>query len=226
MREKYCLPVIKHSTQAVFDEIDHNIDQYHFFEVWLDYIEGVDDEFVTKLTHKYSHKIIFLFRRERLEPIEMPSDSRFQLIRSLDQSHALLDLDIRSQLAELEFIKLNDLQIRVIGSYHNYKKTPDLNELQLIVDQIESHKPEIVKISTFCNDEEDAVRLLELQLLLKEKHQKHIVLGMGRHGIVTRIFGSLWGNELIFAPLVAQHHTAPGQLSRAQLDTIFKNLHI
>lgn len=224
MHEKYCLPVIKHHAQAVFEEIERNLDHYRFFEIWLDYIEAVDDDLVDDLADKYSHRIIFLFRRERLEPVEMPSDSRFQIIKALDKSHALLDLDVRSQLPEYEFIKLNNLQVRVIGSYHNFKKTPDLNELRMVAEEIRSHSPEIIKIATFCNDESDAVRLLQLQLHLKNMRQKHIVLGMGPHGAVTRIFGSLWGNELIFAPL-AEHHAAQGQLTRSQLDSIFRILH-
>lgn len=224
MHDKYCLPIIKHHSKEVFEDIEHNAKHYHFFEVWLDYIENVDEEFITKLAEKYPHRIIFLFRRENSEQIEMSSDNRFQIIRALHNARAFADLDIKSQLAEFEYIKLNDLHVHVIGSYHNYKKTPDLTELHLISEEIATHHPEIIKIATYCNDEMDAVRLLQLQLELKGRHQKHIVLGLGEHGEINRVFGSLWGNELIFAPESERHHTSAGQLTRSQLDDIFKIL--
>jgi 3-dehydroquinate dehydratase type I len=224
MHEKYCLPIVKHSCQEVFKEIEQNLKHYQFFEIWLDYIDDVDEEFIKKLSEKYQQKIILLFRRESLDPIEMPTDNRFHLMQSLDNSSTLLDLDIKTQRAEFEFMKLNSLQIRIIGSYHNYKKTPDMMELGLIAEEISSHNPEIVKISTFCNDESDAVRLLQLQLMLKDQNLNHIVLGMGEHGVITRVYGSLWGNALIFAPITEHHHTAPGQFTRSQYETIFKLL--
>ncbi len=224
MQNKFCLPVIKHSCKEVIEEIEQNSKQYHYLEVWLDYVSDADEKFIKDLAERYPHRIIFLFRRDRLEPAEMTSDSRFQLMLALDKSQTLLDLDVRAQLAEFEFMQLNKLRIKVIGSYHNYKKTPDLTELQLIAEEIVSHHPEIVKIATFCSDEEDALRLLKLQLHLKSQELKHIILGMGQHGSVTRVFGSIWGNEMIYAPITGRHRSAEGQLTREQFDTIFKAL--
>jgi 3-dehydroquinate dehydratase type I len=71
-----------------------------------------------------------------------------------------------------------------------------------------------------CQTEQDALRLLQLLLELKAKNQRCIILGMGEHGITTRIFGTLWGNELIFAPETLAEQSAPGQLTRQQLDNI------
>lgn len=47
---------------------------------------------------------------------------------------------------------------------------------------------------------------------------------MGEFGIITRIFGTIWGNEMIFAPKSIEGASAPGQLTKKQLEDIFKAL--
>ena len=47
---------------------------------------------------------------------------------------------------------------------------------------------------------------------------------MGEFGVVSRVFGALWGNEMTFAPAVKTEQSAPGQLTRSQLENIFKEL--
>ncbi|RMG43483.1 MAG: type I 3-dehydroquinate dehydratase [Candidatus Dadabacteria bacterium] len=47
---------------------------------------------------------------------------------------------------------------------------------------------------------------------------------MGEHGKITRVFGTLWGNFLIYAPVNQAFATAKGQLNMDQLKTIFSIL--
>jgi 3-dehydroquinate dehydratase len=59
---------------------------------------------------------------------------------------------------------------------------------------------------------------------LKTKGVRYIVSGMGGYGVVTRVFGTLWGNEMVFAPRSKDGRSAEGQLTRQQLESIFKEL--
>jgi 3-dehydroquinate dehydratase len=70
----------------------------------------------------------------------------------------------------------------------------------------------------------DALKLLLLQQNLAVQKKKHIVLGMGEFGTITRVYGTLWGNELIYAPIVKQEASAPGQLTKKELKDIFSIL--
>jgi 3-dehydroquinate dehydratase type I len=90
--------------------------------------------------------------------------------------------------------------------------------------RIRKKNPTILKIATECQNDNDSLRLLDILLSLKETPQKYIILGMGSHGLITRVFGSLWGNELIFAPEKANEQSAPGQLTRKQLDNILQTI--
>lgn len=220
MKIIYCLPIIKNSKLKVLDIINFNKNDYDYFEIWLDYVEDLDIEFIDKLIKVHGTKLILLFRRKNLEPIELNLKKRFEIITILDKTNTFLDLDI-SQKEELSYIEENNLNIRTILSYHNYKETPDSKHLNEIVAIIKKHKPEVIKISTMCNSKKDAIRLLNLQQILKSENLKHIVLGMGNEGLITRVFASLWGNEMVFAPIKMSENSAPGQLTKTEMEKIF-----
>jgi 3-dehydroquinate dehydratase type I len=89
---------------------------------------------------------------------------------------------------------------------------------------MESWGAHIVKISTQCTTQREALRLLSLLIDLREAGQKCIVLGMGKHGVITRVFGTVWGNELTFAPVELSNRSAAGQLTVDKLDSIMQAL--
>lgn len=221
MQSNYCLPIIKPSKQAVLETIEHNFKDYSYFEVWLDYIEDLSDDFIKKLVSDLKEKLILLFRRQNLEPIKMDLQYRKKIISSLNNSRSYLDLDVANQQEELSFVKSSNLKIKLITSYHNYKQTPQDEELGRIITSMKQYFPDILKVSTMTTIEDDGVRLLQLLLALKKGSLKYIVLGMGEHGKITRIFGTLWGNEMIFAPKTLAEKSAPGQLTKDELNTIF-----
>ncbi len=224
MNKKYCLPIFKSKKEEVLEVIRSNIAEYSYFEVWLDYIDDLDETFIKELMELLQEKLILLFRRQNLEKVKLELEKRIRVISLLGNSESLIDLDVFDQKDELEYIKNAQLEIKTIVSYHDYEKTPESEKLKEILDTMNKYKPTIYKVSTMCTKEIDALRLLQFLLELKERNLKYIVLGMGKSGMITRIFGTLWGNEMIFAPRVAIEQSAPGQLTRDQLEAIFKEL--
>lgn len=224
MKKKYCLPIMRSKSDEVITTILANMSEYSFFEVWLDYVDDVDDDFVKQLGKLLGEKLIVLFRRQNSESIRMTLEKRIQTMSLLANSEVFIDIDIVNQREDLEYLKTSRLRVKTIVSYHNYKKTPESNQLNEIVTVMSTHEPSIYKIATLCATETDALRLLQLLLELKRKKVKCIVLGMGQMGRITRIFGTLWGNEMIFAPLRLTEQSAPGQLTRHQLEVIFHEL--
>jgi 3-dehydroquinate dehydratase len=47
---------------------------------------------------------------------------------------------------------------------------------------------------------------------------------MGKNGVITRVFGSVWGNEMAFTPIEAANRSAAGQLTVDKLDSIMQAL--
>ena len=224
MQPKYCLPIIKYSMQDVLQVIEENLEDYAYFEVWLDYIDDLDRSFVDGLIQKLGKRLVVVFRRQNLEPTKIQPDQRLNYLAQFDGTAAFVDLDINDQLTELTSIASHRQTIQTIISCHNYQETPSDQELHDIIEQIRPFHPAVLKISTLCQNEMDAVRLLSLLLELRESKQKCIILGMGEYGTITRIFGTLWGNELTFAPENTAEASAPAQLTRIQLQTILRTL--
>ncbi len=224
MSATYCLPIVKKKPQEVLQTIQANLTDYRYFEVWLDYIETADEAFITELIDMLGDRLIVLFRRQNLDPMTMVPEQRQAILTMLSNKAARLDLDIITQRVELDYIRQQALVINTIVSYHNYQETPSTVQLQSIIDTMKPYQPAIYKLAGLCKGPEDSLRLLQLLLDLKAQSLPAIIIGMGEHGLVTRIFGNLWGNAMIFAPRDMSGQTAPGQLTRENLETIFKAL--
>lgn len=220
----YCLPVVESSCEAVYRLILANRTKYDFVEVWLDTIADFSLAFLDDIVNRLGESLILLFRRPLLAPVQMSWFWRTQVMQWLHRTPVLLDLDVATQTQELEFLQERHLSVALIASYHNYQETPSSAELDMWVERMASHKPAIYKLATYCHSPQDALRLLQLGLDLQAKQRPCIVLGMGEHGTITRIFGSLWFNQMIFAPPDLTTASAPGQLSRPQLEKIWQNL--
>jgi 3-dehydroquinate dehydratase-1 len=221
---RYCLPIIKSSKSQVISEIEANINRYRYLEVWIDYITDVDPEFVSFLVTSYPNRLITVFRRQNLEPERLSSEDRFELIKRLSRKQVLVDLDISSQIEDIKRVQAERIQVKTIISYHNYSFTPSDTELRSIANRIANCGAQIIKISTHCAIQRDALRLLSLLIDLREAGRRCVVLGMGKHGVITRVFGAKWGNEVSFAPSETSPRSAPGQISIDKLETIMQAL--
>jgi 3-dehydroquinate dehydratase type I len=98
---------------------------------------------------------------------------------------------------------------KLIVSYHNFEKTPDLPELEQIAERCRAAQADIVKIACMVNDEQDILNIKSLY----EKNHPIIALGMGEKGIITRTKACEWGAPFTFAAAAADAATAPGQIS-------------
>lgn len=222
MKINYCLPIIKDSKKEILKSL--KIKGFNFYEVWLDYIKDLDEKFVASLAKKFKGKIIFVFRRKNLEPIRLTMDKMQNLISLLLKFDVFLDLDFLTQHEELEFLRKNHTKAKLILSYHNYKETPSLDYLENLINKMKRYHPDILKVSTFCQREEDSLNLLNLLLRLRGQRLKYIVLGMSGVGLITRIFGTIWGNEMSFTPQDLKERSAEGQITKEQLQLILREI--
>lgn len=220
MQSKYCLPIIKASKSEILTLLSQKDNDYGYFEIWIDYVADLDADFIDELLSKYEGRLVFIFRRKDLSEQVLEKAMKLEIFNKLANKKCYIDLDIYHQKEDLSTAK----NLNLIISYHNYDETPDDETLDKIVNEIKSYKPSIVKISTMCVKPNDSLRLLRVKRDLLVQGQKHIVLGMGELGKVTRVFGALWGNELIFIPENDKDSSAPGQISRAEFDKIIERI--
>ncbi len=221
MKIKYCLPIIKNTKKEVLKSLKFK--GYNFYEIWLDYIKDLDDQFIFNIAKKYNGKLIFLFRRKNLEKVKLSLERKKEIILILKKFSVFLDIDFLTQFEDLEMFG-NSGKTKLILSYHNYKETPKFDYLNILVNKMMKYNPDIFKIATFCKEETDSLNLLSLLLKLREQKIRYIILGMGKKGLITRIAGALWGNEINFAPADLAEKSADGQLTMKQLEKILQEI--
>jgi len=221
---KYCLPIIKPSRAEVEEVLKKNINKFRYAEVWLDYVEDLDPGFAASLVGQYPNRLVMVFRRRNLGAMKINADTRFKIISTLSRKQVLVDMDITSQVDEISRLQAARIPVKSILSYHNFSQTPSDTVLRSIVARMKGWNAHIIKVATHCTTQRDALRLLSLLIDLRESGQRAIVLGMGKHGVITRVFGSVWGNEMAFAPLDHAQRSAAGQLTVDKLDSIMQAL--
>ncbi|MCL2296181.1 MAG: shikimate dehydrogenase [Methanomassiliicoccaceae archaeon] len=102
-----------------------------------------------------------------------------------------------------------DTDAEVISSHHNYDSTPPAKE---IADLLKNMKGDIVKGAFRVNSFSDLKTLYDVSRSIEKRH---VLLGMGELGAVTRIRSGTLGNEFTFAYVGTP--TAPGQLSLEEM---------
>lgn len=202
--------------------VQESLSSYRYAEIWLDYIEDLDRGFASSLVGQYPHRLIFIFRRKNLATIELSESKRFEILKTLSRKPTLVDFDITSQADDIT--NLSKFSLKTILSYHNYRQTPSDTELRSIIERMSIWGAHITKIATFCAIQRDALRLLSLLIELREAGKRCVVLGLGKHGMITRVFGAQWGNEMILTPPEQSNQSAAGQITIDKLDSIMQAL--
>ncbi len=104
-----------------------------------------------------------------------------------------------------------------IVSYHNFTETPlDLNQIYA---EIARCDPDVVKIVTMANSQEDNIRLLEL---VKGAEIPTVGFCMGELGIPSRLLCGMYGAPFTYAGFSRSREMAPGQLTFAEVRNLYR----
>lgn len=223
-KPKLCLPLRCTSRSALLSTIERVEGEYDLFEVWLDSLDDLTPAFARELAEGMPGRSVFMLRGLPYSETRMSEALQREILSSLSGKDALVDLDIVHQLHDLEWIQREKLSLRLVTSFHDFSATPRKEHLVGIVNEMSRFAPEIVKLATLCHRPDDAVLLLQTGLDLRRHGYAPIVLGMGEYGMATRVFGGLWYNAFVYAPLTREEATAPGQLTGGELRTILDSL--
>lgn len=120
-----------------------------------------------------------------------------------------IDLDVLpegySGLIDIGEEERPDTDLGIVASYHDYEATPNPERILSLLNGMDA---DVRKAAFKVNTPRDLVSILDASRSVKGRH---VVLGMGPLGTVTRIRQSLLGNEFSFG--YVGEPTAPGQLS-------------
>lgn len=114
-------------------------------------------------------------------------------------------VDIELQSDDKYIKQIHDTGVTTIVSYHDFHKTPEINEIMYIVEK--EHKlGDIAKVAFMPNDLDDTLKILAIL----SHCENTIVISMSDLGSYTRVMASKFDSPITFA--AGTDVTAPGQI--------------
>ncbi|MHA1381375.1 MAG: type I 3-dehydroquinate dehydratase [Candidatus Helarchaeota archaeon] len=179
-------------------------------EIRLDYFDIINPNELSKILKKTRIPLIFTLRKkDEGGYFNSSEDKRIDLLKKIIRIRPqYVDIELSSQEINelLNFAKTH--KVRTIISYHNFKTTPNINELNKLLLKIEELDGNVSKIITTATDLEDNLIILNL---IRSAKKKIVAFAMGENGIFSRVFSPIFGAFFTFASL--DKKTAPGQIN-------------
>lgn len=130
-------------------------------------------------------------------------DERINILKGCADLVEYVDVELRTDDKYIE--ELNDYNAKLIVSYHDFKKTPELNEIYYIVEK-EKEMGDIAKVAFMPNNLDDTLKVLAILSHYKDT----IAISMSDLGSYTRVMASKFNSPITFA--AGRDVTAPGQI--------------
>lgn len=160
--------------------------------------------------------IVFTCRRSAF--LEEYREELYRLAIECRVKYVDMDFDTDRHLIEKLKMKIENSSTQLILSVHDYEKTPSLEVLKNQLHKLSEAGAGIAKIACMVNTDDDLMNLISLY---REAGRK-IILGMGEKGILTRVAALFMGAEFTFAFPEGGKKTAPGQLTKMDLQEILR----
>lgn len=152
--------------------------------------------------------IIYTFRTLEEGGKEISNEDYKDLVLSVAGAGVadLIDIEIFSfKLKAREIIdEIHSFtSVKVIGSYHDFKGTPDTAELVYRLSVIDNCNSDILKIATYPRKKKDVMRMMTATILTYTRpNPKPIIsISMGEMGKISRVVCSFTGSVISFASL-------------------------
>lgn len=121
----------------------------------------------------------------------------------------------------ISFVKKSAI---VVGSYHDFNKTPETDEIINRLKYMDSVGADILKIAVMPNCKMDVIRLMEASLRAKEILNKPVItMSMSNIGLISRVAAEITGSSVTFGCIGTP--SAPGQIEVSTLREIMDIVH-
>jgi 3-dehydroquinate dehydratase-1 len=139
----------------------------------------------------------------------LPDKKRLEIFRLIGEYFDIIDVEIKSKICENVIEICKSKNKKVLLSYHNFKKTPNINILKKIIKKGKKYGADMIKIATNVTTKKHIFTLTELTYKYSKKMDL-IVIPMGT-SIYERIIPLFFGSKFTYVSL--NKKTAPSQPS-------------
>ena len=233
---KICVPIVGQTADEIFAAARsfHSISP-DVVEWRADWFEGVLDFAQTEhvLTHLRAilgnTPLLFTFRSRReggnlaIEPDAYVQLNQLVIGTGLAD---LVDVEIFTgdTYASAIIQAAHGTDVKVIGSYHDFHKTPEKDEIITRLKKMWELGADIPKIAVMPQSKKDVLTLLAAtEELTAETHRPIITMSMSQTGMISRLSGEIFGSALTFGAV--GQTSAPGQICAADLREILTLIH-
>lgn len=230
-----CVPVVEQTEEKILEVIERMARQKVEMIEWrMDWYEAVNDseavkELLKNIAPYVAETVLLCTYRSRKQGGEqtMPETDYLTLNQIVAESGVadMVDLEFYEVSGPETAIKqLQEKQVKVICSNHNFKETPDIEEMKIQLFSMLEAGADFAKLAVMPERKQDVLHLMEAVVEVKEKYPgSHLIaMSMGKDGVITRLLGEWYGSEVTFAAF--EKASAPGQMPCQQVAKIMKQI--
>lgn len=235
-RPKICIPVVGRTKEEIYSQVKNLLrcpaDLAEWRADW--FAELLDKEKmlgVLEMLREELGEIPLLFTirtaKEGGEASLSPEQYKDLNLAAAKSGFAdLVDIEVFSQ-AQAEAL-IADIQregVKVIGSVHDFSKTPELDAMVGYLRDMQRAGADICKLAVMprCRDDVASLLMATWQMDRCYADRPLITMSMGGEGLVSRLAGEIFGSAVTFG--CAGQASAPGQLEAGQLARWLEVLH-
>lgn len=235
MRPKICVPIV----ESIRNEIVNKAREYALLPIsmieWrVDCFAGYEQEIISiveEVKRVIGEKQFIVTLRTTLEGGEANGSrfSYFSLIEKVLQQGKADYVDIEIARGKEKVKDLSEKYAKsftkIIGSYHDFLKTPSGEEIVERLVQAKDAGCAMGKLACMPCKKEDVDVLLQATATMKQKFPEFslITMSMGKLGEMSRLYGGLYGSEVSFG--CVGKTSAPGQISVDKMREVFEKIY-
>lgn len=229
MRPPYLtIPVQSSDLDQIERLLRRKLPEVGAIEIWVDRLKKIDRvperlESLVKRWRSLTDKRLVIVCKDRAEKGRFTGTRQEKVAILVAAAHGgahYVDIGLHTGKTSIQKLLAQKKRSKLILSHHDFEKTPKPKRLETLAQRMIDLGAEVVKIATMVHQPLDNEALMELAMDLKKRKQRHIILGMGQIGLLTRVFSKPIGNELNFVTLDTK--TAPGQVSLEQMKRFYQ----
>lgn len=120
---------------------------------------------------------------------------------------------------------IHEAGVLVVGSNHNFAKTPEKDEIVSRLQKMQDMGADILKIAVMPKNTQDVIKLLHAtnEMYTKYANRPITAISMGSMGVISRLSGEVFGSSMTFGSV--GQGSAPGQINAEELDYILDIIH-
>lgn len=202
---KIAIPIFQNTKEAVIAVAEDCIDKgADVLEFRIDALDNPNSKEIKEIIEEINFPMIATNRiASEGGSFKGSEEERVNLLLECIDLVDYVDIELQSDDKYISL--LNEGSAKTIISYHDFEKTPDLDEIYYIVEK-EKELGDIAKVAFMPNDLDDTLKVLAIL----SHYSNTIAISMSDLGSYTRVMASKFNSPITFA--AGTDVTAPGQI--------------